>query len=206
MTAGGGPEEFGIRSWRFAATPVPAEARDRWCEVSMHGPAAAVPAAALAHVDFLDAAGWPAGGRLHLRQTTRRGVCFVPPGARSARLEVVGVQRRPGNAALSFRPTGTARAAVRLLAAHPGIAARLAGEIAPVLPRLELAKARLRHGLARAIAAEQPPGDYRLWFSFFGAGLLAQVADHRGGDLGHGRVSPGGGGARPGGGAPYVSF
>ncbi|MBD0273622.1 MAG: hypothetical protein ICV73_17055, partial [Acetobacteraceae bacterium] len=164
-----GPEQSGFRAWRFPDSQVPAEARGRWCVVSAEGAAAAFPKSALAHVDFLDAAGRLAGGRLHLRQATGRGVCFVPPGTRSARLEVIGVRHRPGNAALAYRPIGTGGAAARLLAAHPEVAARLAGGIAHASLRPELAKARLRGALARAIDAEKPPGDYRSWFPLFGA-------------------------------------
>ena len=178
MTA---PEEFGPRAWRFADSPVPADARGRWCVVSAQGSAAAAPGLALMRVDFLDAEGKLAGGRLHLRRSTGRGVCFVPPGTRSARLEVVGTRHRPGNVALAYRPTGTLGAAVRLLAAHPEVAARLTGEIAPALLRPELAKARLRGALARAITAEQPSEDYRLWFSLFGAWSPDDLAAGQGG-------------------------
>ena len=100
------PEEFGFRGWRFPDAPVPAEARGRWCVVSVEGLAAAVPAEAVLRVDFLDAAGALAGERLHLRRATGRGVCFVPPGARSARLEVVGARRRPGPAARGMAAAG----------------------------------------------------------------------------------------------------
>lgn len=163
-----GPEEFGLRAWRFPDAPVPAEARGRWCAVSVEGLAAATAQGALARVEFFDAAGAAAGGRFHLRRTARRGVCFVPPEARSARLEAVGVRQPPGSAALSYRPIGTAGAAARLLAAHPKSAAGLAHEIGPALLRPELAKARLRAALARAIAADEPSEDYRLWFELFG--------------------------------------
>jgi GT2 family glycosyltransferase len=163
-----GLQEFGFRAWRFADAPVPAGARGRWCEVSAEGLAAATRKGALAQVTFLDAAGGRTGGLLHLRRETGRGVCFIPPAAEGARLEVLG-GRRPGGAALSYRPIGTAGAAARLLAAHPELAAALARGIGPALLRLrpEAAKARLRETLGRAIAAEAPVEDYRLWSSLF---------------------------------------
>lgn len=164
-----GWREIGFRAWRFAEMPVPAEARGSWCVVSVEGLAAAERTAALTHVDFLDAAGELLGGRVHLSRATGRGTSFIPAGARSARLEVFGGRRPSGAAALSFRPTGTAGAAARLLTAHPDLAAGLAGKIGPALLRPELAKARLRDTLARAIAAEKPVEDYRLWFPLFGA-------------------------------------
>lgn len=181
-----GPEEFGLRAWRFPDAPVPAEARGRWCVVRVEDAAATIPTAALAHVDFLDAAGEPAGGRLHLRRGARRGVCFVPPRAAVARLEVVGAERRPRQASLSYRSIDTAGAAARLLTAHPGLVPGLARDLGLAFPRLEDAKARLRATLARAIAAEVPVEDYRLWFSLFGEwspGDLPAAAD-RGPSLG----------------------
>ena len=81
-----GPRETGFRGWRFPDAPVPEEARGRWCVVSVEG-LAEDRETALVHVLFLDAAGKVAGGRFHPRRGTGRGVCFVPPWARSARLD-----------------------------------------------------------------------------------------------------------------------
>jgi GT2 family glycosyltransferase len=163
------PRQFGFRAWRDADKPVPAEARGRWCVVSAEGLAAATRRVALARVEFLDAVGEGTGGRLYLRKGTGRAVCFVPPIAERARLEVLGSRRCPGGAALSYRPIGTAGAAARLLAAHPGLVAGLARGIGPALMKLrpEPAKARLRETLGRAIAAEASIEDYRLWSSLF---------------------------------------
>lgn len=176
-----GPEEFGLRAWRYPDSPVPAAARGQWCAIAVEGLTTAVSEPVLAHVDFSDAAGGLAGGRLHIRRRTGRGVCFVPPGTRSARLEVIGARRRPGSASLSYRPIGTASAAARLLAMHPRIAAGLAGEIAPALLRPELTKARLRGALAQAIALEEPPRSYRHWFPLFGAWSPDDLAAVEGG-------------------------
>ena len=162
--------EFGIRSWRRADTPVASAARGRWCLVSSTEVADAVRLAPLIRVDFLDALGEPAGGRLNLRRNIRArgasGVCFVPERAEWARLEVVGVQSPPASATLSFRPIGTATATAKLLAAHPSLAGMALG-IAPALFQRGAAKARLRGVLERAVAAEAPPVDYRRWCAAF---------------------------------------
>lgn len=154
--------------WHVVDAPVPAHARGRWCVISAEGLAA--PKTVLTHVDFLDATGRSAGGRLHLREAAgavRRGVCFVPAGARRASLQVLGVRRGPKGVALSYRPIGTAGATARLLAAHPELAAELACGVGPALLRPDAAKARLRDWLKRALAADTPVEDYPLWSSLF---------------------------------------
>lgn len=189
-----GPQEIGFRAWRLPDAPVPAGARGRWCVVSAKGlPATKRPS--LARVTFLDAAGKGTGLRLDLRQGTGRGVCFLPPAAARARLEVMGGRRAGGGAALSFRAIGTAGAAARLLAAHPGLAAGMARGVGPALLRLrpEAAKARLREALGLAVAAEKRRADdYRLWSSLFGTWTPDDLpADQRGPSLGF-LVFPGG--------------
>ncbi len=164
-----GLQELGLRAWRLADALVPAGSHGHWCVISAEGLVIARKAG-LAYVDFLAATGEPAGGRLYLRQmagTIRRGLCFVPADAERARLEIWGVQRPSEGITLSYRLVGTAEAAVRLLARHPGLVTGLAREICPTLLRPEVAKARLRDSLAQAVAADAPIEDYRLWSSLF---------------------------------------
>ena len=154
-----------MRTWRQADVGLPAEARGRWCSVTASIPGA--PQAALAHVDFIGAAGEPVAARLHLSQQARQGVCFIPSGVEHAQLELWGTQRPLSPASITYRPVGTAGAATRLLAARPALLAQLARQIGPVLPQAAAVKEQLREVLGAAIQAEAPVRDYRLWHSLF---------------------------------------
>lgn len=160
-----GLQQLGFGAWCLTPASVPAEARGRWCTVSASTPG--VPRAALVHVDFLDAAGKPAGGRLHLSKRARQGVCFVPAGADRTRLGIWGVHQPPLDASVVCRPVSTASATRRLLTAHPAFLPQLARRIGPVLSQPETVRERLREVLGLAVQANAPVEDYRLWRALF---------------------------------------
>ena len=170
-------QEIGFRAWRSAEEPVPAEARGRWCSIAASGLDPDVLRTAAARITFYDASGIGAGGRLHLQAGKGQGVCFVPPGAAHAVLEVMGARRAPGRTRIAYRTIGTMGAATRLLAAHPGLVRDVPRWIGPALLGLRPAavKAGLRAVLGRAVAAETPVETYALWSALFNTWSPADV-------------------------------
>lgn len=170
-------QEIGFRAWRSAEEPVLADACGRWCLVAADGLDADILRAASTRVTFYDASGNGAGGRFHLQAGKGQGVCFVPPGAVRAVLEVLGARRAPGATRIGYRPIGTMGAAARLLAAHPDLVRDVPRWIGPSLVRLRpaAAKAGLRAVLGRAVAAEVPVETYALWSSLFNTWSSADV-------------------------------